>query len=63
MTDKSLVVQTLVFFFFLPPLIFSGQQKKEVRKTRQMEANLKDFKGKETENGLVEKRSLWVFRW
>lgn len=60
MTDKSLVVQTLVS----PPTpFFSGQQKKEVRKTRQMEANLKDSKGKETENGLVEKRSLWVFRW
>ena len=59
MTDKSLVVQTLV----PPPPFFSGQQKKQVRKTRQMEANLKDSQGKETKNGLVEKRSLWVFRW
>lgn len=30
MTDKSLVVQTLGFFFFL----FSGQQKKQVKKNK-----------------------------
>lgn len=53
MTDKSLVVQTLLFFF--SP--FPGQQKKQVRKTRQMEVNPKDSKqGKETGNGLAEKR-------
>ena len=52
MTDKSLVVQTLLAFFF-----FSGQQKKQVRKTRQIKTNLKDSKEeKETGNGLAEKK-------
>lgn len=59
MTDKSLVVQTLLDFFF-----FSGQQKKQVRKTRQIEENLKNSKeGRETEMVWVGERSCWMFRW